>query len=577
VLILIKYKKILFLIILSVIVGLMSGTFAHAKGEKKKIEEKKTELKASTSNIVNMDSDFVEYFEEKEVLVATGHVIIVPEGQDSVIEADKVTYERLTDILIAEKNVKITQNNQVIYGDFARIDLKKDTALINQVNTEIDQIKINAKTANIYPKKKDPSKKDVEAFDGKATMNDKNTVYMLSRSGSKFINPRNTNVYNNNMAHDVNNEIKIETNFKPSYHIHSKSIVVKRGKNTDIVTLKSAVISVNRHKIFKYPSLVLTSNKENKQVETNLPEIGSMNQLGTYFGAGPVFCMPNGATLKVAPLLTIRNKGGVGALTRFTSNTNKTELAYGTSMKKVVLNGEQQLPFISDRTKLQYGSNDYVDNGFFGRQLQKNLVELVDERNLASAYNFNFDLRSSAGYLEQNAHWGTGKFQLQSNIYNLNPLYKIGKHIDIGANAQTSMAVYGSGDSYGVLRIGPTMAIAAGPVYSWLAYYQGGIYGETPIDADRFYYGKSNLSWNSSYRVNRVLTVGYNTSLNLSKDNYDQKLLAENQFYMWVGPPDLKFQVAFDTKRKTLQYNFIMLLGADRTELEFDKLRVTEK
>lgn len=573
-------RKILIILIISVFVSIITDSaFVCAKTAKQKVDDKKTELKSSvsSSNVVDLESDNVQYFQDNETFVATGHVKMIPEGQDSVIEADKVTYERLNDVIVAEKNVKITQNKQVIYGDYARIDLNNKTSLIKQVESEINQIKIIAKTANIYPKKKDPKKKDVEAFDGKATMTDPNMIYMLSRSGSKFINQDNANPYNTSGYHDKNTEIKVQTNFKPSYHIHSKYIFVKRDKNAEIVTLKQAVITVNRYKIMTYPSLMLTSNKETKQVETNLPEIGSAKELGTYVGVGPVLCLPHGSTLKLAPIVTKGGKFGFGGMGRFMSTTNKTEMAYATSKKHLIINGEQKLPFISPFTRIQYGQKDYVDNGFFGRQLQQQLVEIVDERNVASAYNFNFDLRSSAGYIAQNAHWSTGKFQLQGNLYNFVPLYRIGKHVDLGANGQFAMSVYGSGDTYGVVRAGPTMAVSAGPLYTWVAYYQGGIYGETPVDIDRFYYGKSNVTWSSSYRINKYLTIGYNTSLNLAKDNVDAKMLAENQFYVWMGPNDLRFMVAYDARRNALRYDFNMLLGSDKSELAFDKLKVTEK
>lgn len=567
------FKKFSIITVLFLLTGVFADNSALAKA-------KTNEKPLQGAAVVNISSDQVEYFEAEDKVVATGNVIIHTDGQDTTLEADKVTYEKAKDVLIAEKNVKIIKKKQVINGDYARIDLTKDSAIIDNLNTELNQIRVDAKTATIYPKKGDPNKKDIEVFTGKATISDPNMIYMFSRSGSKFINEKNANPEVKNMNFDKNTAVKVKTDFRPSYKMKSKEILVKRSKETDIVTLKNVTIKINRYTVAKFPSLTLSSNKENKQVETNLPEIGRTMNLGYYAGWGPVFNLPRGSTLKVVPVISSGDGVGAGALARYLSSTNKTEMGYTTNKSTFVINGEQTLPFISPTTRIQYANNDYIDNGFFGRQMQRTLVEVVDERKLASACNFDLDLRSSAGFIAENSRWSTGKFQLQGNVYNTVPLYQIGKdlskNISFGVNGQTSIAVYGNGDSYGVLRAGPTMNVSAGPLYSWIAYYQGGIYGETPISADRFYYGKSNVSWASSYRVNKYLTLGYITSLNLSKDNWDKKLLAENQIYFWTGPDDLRFKVGYDTKRKATTFDFNILVGADKSVIDFNKMKIIE-
>ncbi len=161
-------------------------------------------------------------------------------------------------------------------------------------------------------------------------------------------------------------------------------------------------------------------------------------------------------------------------------------------------------------------------------------------------------------------------------MYNNKALVNLGKHAALGASSQFDIAVYGTGDTYGVVRAGPVLSTGVGPFNAWIAYYQGGIYGDTPFLTDKFYYGKTNVTLNSSYKINKYLSLEYFTSLNLSKDNYDQKLLAENRIYCWIGPDDLKFRIGYDTKRKSTRFDFNMLLGSDRSAIEFDKLKVTE-
>lgn len=560
-------KKLLIILISFFLTVLLPYGSTIAKGKIKGNAEKNASAPLKGSAVININSDFIDYIQDKEQIVASGNVKIHVENEDTYLEADKVTYDQGNDLIIAENNVRIINNGKVINGDYARIDLTQDSVLIKNPSTVISQIKIEAKTANIHPKKGDESKKDIDVFNGKGTISDQSLSFLLSSSGSKFLN-------NKSLANGTE-PTKFDTRFKPKYNIHSKKIIVKRTKDADIITLLNSTISINKYRFINVPSMTLSTNKETNQVETSFPEMGRKPNLGGYFGWGPVFNLPGGRTLKVAPIMTIDRGVGAGALTRFTSNTNRTEVAYSTLKKQFLVEGRQRLPF-SKTMEIQYGKNAYIDNGFFGDQLPNFIVEAVDTRKLASAHSFDFDLRSSAAYIQGDHRWSTSRFQVQGNLYNNKALVNLGKHAALGASSQFDIAVYGTGDTYGVVRAGPVLSTGVGPFNAWIAYYQGGIYGDTPFLTDKFYYGKTNVTLNSSYKINKYLSLEYFTSLNLSKDNYDQKLLAENRIYCWIGPDDLKFRIGYDTKRKSTRFDFNMLLGSDRSAIEFDKLKVTE-
>lgn len=563
------FKKFLILLILFLLVGFSYTKESYAKKSVKLSDKKNNSQKQPLkgSSVLNINSDQIEYFQEKDQVIANGHVKVQQEGNDAVIESEKMTYDRSNDLIIAEKNVKITKNGNIINGDYARINLATDSSLIENPNTEISIIKIDAKTAKIYPKQGDENKKNIDALKGKAVFSDQTLNYILSTSNTKYITDPTI------VSKPLNKNSK--AGLKLKYKIHSKKVIVKREKNVDIITLLNSTISINRYPIAKISSLTLTTNKETNQIETNFPELGRKHELGGYLGWGPVFNLPSGSTFKLAPIVTLDRGVGIGGLSRFTSATNKTELAYSTLKKKFVIEGEQQLPF-SSKTKIQYGRNSYIENGFFGKQLPALIIEAVDDRKLASALNFDFDLRSSAAYIQEDHRWSTGRFQEQGNLYNKVPLIKLGKHASIGASSQFDIAVYGTGDTYGVLRAGPSIATEMGPLYAWLSYYQGGIYGKTPLLSDRFYYGKSNVTLRSRYKLNKYVTLGYESSLNLSKNNYDKKLLAENQIFCWFGPDDFKVRIGYDTRRSQPTFDFNMLLGSDRSSIEFDKLKITE-
>jgi len=568
-------KKFFIILILFLFTAFFCVEISYAEEIK---QTKKTAGAAATKNesvatpikgsaVINLNSDQMEYFEDKDQIVATGNVKIRVEDQNTVLQADKVTYDREADLIIAESNVKLIKNKQVIHGDYTRIDLIRSSILIDHPNIDISQLKIEAKTAKIYPKKEGSSKNNTDVSQGAATINDQSLSFILSSSGSKFIN--NKDVIKNPASKES------ATRFKPTYNMHTKKILVTRNKDGDIITLLNSTVKVNRYKIAYIPSLTITKDSETGEMETNLPEIAQRPDFGWYYGYGRVFNLPNGATLKAVPLLTNNSGLGIGGLARLKTDTNKTLMLYSSKGNKFVAEGEQKLPF-SETTKIQYGIDSYIDNGFMWKQKHKKIIEVVDNRKLFTTDTFDFDLRSSAAYIEADPHWGTGRYQIQGDFHNTVPLLKLGKHIDIGESSQFNVAVYGNGKTYGVLRAGPTVTLNLSPLNVWLAYYQGGIYGETPFAADRYYYGKSNVTFNSSYKLHRFVSVGYTGSLNLSKDNWDNKLVAENQIYCWFGPDDLKFRISYDTKREESRFDFNMVLGADRSKLDFDKMKIIE-
>jgi len=516
------------------------------------------------SAVINVTSDNMEYVDGSNKIVATGHVIMHVDQQDTILEADKVTYDRDADQIIAENNVKLKKNKQIIYGDYTRIDLIRNSVLIDKPNTELGQLKIEAKTAKIYPQKEGSKKNDIDVTSGNATINDKNLIYILSSSGAKYIVP------------PPRSASGIDSRFKPTYNIHSKNIKVIRDKNRDVITLYSSTVKVNRYKIAYIPSMTITKDGESAQMESNLPEIGHYPDFGYYYGLGHVFVLPNAATIKAVPLLTKNDDFGIGGLLRLRTSTNTTQGLYSSAGKTLVLEGEQKVTLLPD-AKILYGVNSYVDNGFLWRQKHKKIVEFVDNRQLLKNENYGFDLRSSAAYIEKDPHWGTARFQLQGDFHNNVPIFNITKYLQVGESAQFNIAAYGNGETYGVLRAGPTLSTLVGPLSIWAAYYQGGIYGNTPIQTDAYYYGKSNVTINSQLKLHRYVSLQYYGSYNLSKDNWDNSFVGENRFYCIMGPDDIKIRIGYDTKRKDPTVDVNMLLGADRSKVEFDKMKVTEK
>jgi len=577
----------LLVILLGLITALSFNTTAFASIEEEKKQEAKAEessLLKGSATIINIKSDEVEYFQEKDQFVATGNVIITVEDDGTIIKSEEVIYDRTNEIIISKKDVRIFKRDTIIDGDYARFDLTKKSALISNPDTYLRQIKINATKAIVHSE-------DMELLKGKATLLEKDMVLVLS-AGS--------------MGAQKKDFFQKRPDAKPrlNYDIKAKEIIVEDMEYRKIVTMRNAQISINRFKIAKIPELKMTSAEEagyltfkrNKKtgmptlqletvkktnrIETMLPEFGHRRELGSYIGHGQVFNLPKGSTLKALPIFTFGDGDGasvgVGGMARFMSSSNETELLYSTLRNKFVLEGEQRI--LTPFTKIQYSAFSFIDNGFFGRQKPAYLIEAVDHRKLFEAYNMKFSLRSTAGMVEQiENNFATGRFQLQGYLNNIEPLWNYEEYLTLGFDSNFHIGVYGTGDTYGIIRAGPTAWSILGPFKIWAAYYQGAIQGETPFLFDEYRYGKSNVVFNGSVDVTDFLAIGYRTSLNLSRDNWEKELVTENQLYVYAGPSDLKFKIGYDVVRARTVFGFDMLVGSETSALEFEKLRVIQR
>ncbi len=525
------------------------------------VDEDETAPLKGSALIVKLKSDNIRYNPEEEQFVATGNVVINIEDQDITIKSEEVIFDQLNQVIIFEKNVEINKQGSIIHGDYARLDLTVDSALIGKPDADLTQLNIEAETAEIISE-------DIEMLRGKATINEKDLVIVLT-TGS-FGSNRDNNRGMFQIRPDIDPRIK--------YDIKAKEVLIEEYEYYNIITLKNTSIKLTKFPVAKVPVLQITTDREDNRVETMLPEFGHRQELGAYFGHGHVFHVYKGNTLKALPIFSWgRNSVGVGGMGRFMSRNNRTEVFYSTLKNKVVMEGEHKLGFISRDTMLQYGSHAYIDNGFFGAQRPHYIIEIVDDRKIKDAYNLRFLLRSSAGFAEETGDFSTAKFQLQGSLFTIDSLLGYKDYIDLGIASNFSIAAYGTGDAHGVVRAGPTLTSNLGPVKLWLAYYQGGIYGETPFLYDRYFYGRSNLVARGSVRLTKYLTLGYLTSFNLTKDNWNNQLVVENQVFAWVGPEELKFKIGYDVERTRTVFGFDMLLGSENSEFEFDKLKVIQK
>ncbi len=515
--------------------------------------------------IVNMKSDKLEYFEEKNLFVATGNAKIYLKDKDASLEAGKITFDQDKNTLVAEDKVKIIKNGNVIHGNFAKVDLTKESALIDHPDTVILKVKISAEKADIYPK-------SLILSNGKLLVNNEDLKLTLT-----------SNVYVPEPLTNLGTEKVLTAPEKqevPSYKISAKEVNITCYANKNQITLKRTKFKFGKFNLATVPSLKLSTDKELKRVETMLPVIGRSKELGGYVGPSYVFSTPFASTLKLAPLFGFAGNEaiGLGGYARFMNATNQTEVAYTTSGDKVVVEGEQDL--WGKNTKILYGSNSYIDNGFFGKKKPKYIAEIVDDRLLSAALNFNLFLRSSAGYAQDYARdFGTGRFQMQSTLINDKPIFKIkDEFLEFRLVSQGQIAAYGNGDTFGLVRVGPNLrSNLADRLRLSTTYFQAATYGDSPFLFDRYNQGKSSVIIREEVDINKSFSLGHLAHFNITEDNWESRFATENQFYVKVGSEDFKFKMGYDIVRRRSLFGFDMLMGSGRTGVEFDKLKLVDK
>ena len=148
-------------------------------------------------------------------------------------------------------------------------------------------------------------------------------------------------------------------------------------------------------------------------------------------------------------------------------------------------------------------------------------------------------------------------------------------YLTVSAVAQGMATVYSeTGDTFGMVRVGPSIESRLKRWNSRIMYTVGGVHGHTPYYFDEYRYGRQTISFDESLIINRFLSVGYRGTLTPLKDNRKGDLVTENRIYAVVGPEDFKIAFSYDTIRQNMHFDFLFLLGSDNLDLRYEKLNI---
>ena len=532
------------------------------------------------SNEVMLDADNIDYDSKTFDLIATGSPVLVFPPQSTTIKAKKMIYNKASNILRAFDNVEVIKDGNHIFGDYLQINMNEENAFLDNMNMKKAVVTVKARKTEMEDDK-------IVLHNGKIVSEDS---YIL-RLQTKMIGGNNFN----NMIIDDEDKSSIEDIVgDTAVHIKAKDIFVNAKKNHDIITLKKANVQYGDLKLFNLRSFTIHTNKKHEFFEANYPELGSRGRLGMFAGPGFVFDTPlqNGSTLKVLPIINNDSGIGFGGMLKYRSATNYTDLAYGSASDVFILKGKQ---YLDDKLYLQYGANSFLDEWFFGPRMPKYATELIYHdkgvipNTIGQNLNLSFRHRLGIGYMQNNdvnrhgehlpvADIGTIRTrymaEINQSLFDYADKEKL-RFFNLGLVMQGSAALYGTGDTQFVGRIGPRVHTQYKYWMQDIGFFATAYQDGSPMQMyDSFRYGHANVYIREALRLHKYLTVAWSGSITLTENSANNDRFQENSFIIAIGPDDIKFNIGYDWIRQQTYFAVVVAMDTKGSSIEYEKMEI---
>ncbi|MCR5265795.1 MAG: hypothetical protein K6E29_04285, partial [Cyanobacteria bacterium RUI128] len=495
-------------------------------------------------------------------------VELIAKSSGVTLKADNAVLDKASQTLKLTGHVKIIKNGLEMSGQSLIVNLNEENIIMDNPVAEAYSFIIHAQESYLIAN-------DIQMINGNVECTMKKELPIIPRHFYRYTPVSTGELYDPNNIKETNVDKP-----KMKYSIDSKESVITSYKDHNSLVLKDSKIYLNNHRIAPKTDIEIISDKENNTIETNSLEIGTFRTFGTYVGYGFVNKLPKGQTLKVMPALT-RGEGkfGVGILARHRSRNSMLEAGYSSSTEKFVARGIYRF---GNGFTLRYGRNSYIPEGFMGARRSGYAAQLAFEKAYYDPYQkITFNHGAYAGLFSDYKKYGrkhyfsTTRFRYNMQLAKTFFEYKNKEqdmHLRFAGFAQASATVYGTGDTAGVVRIGPTVTAKVKKLESSVGYFLSGIHGDSPFIFDKYRYGKSSFVIHQKLNLNNAFALGYSVTITPDKDNYEHDLFTEQRIYALIGPRDVKLALAYDFVREMGFIDIMFLLGSDNTKINFEKL-----
>ncbi len=555
------------------------------ESEEKNIDQQETTLELEggvkeqvTSKHILLDADNIDYDDENQNIIATGNPVLIFPQQNVTLKADKMIYNKDSNILKAYGNVELVRDGNTMYGEYMQVNMNEETAFMDNMNTKQSFMTVTARKSEMEGDK-------IILHDGKIESKES---YILNLQ-TKMIGGNN---FNRMIIDDEDRSSITDEVGDTSVNIKAKEIYVNAKKNNDVITLKKAQIRYGDFDLFTIPSITAHTNKKREFFEANYPEFGSRGKLGMYIGPGFVFDTPlqDGSTVKILPILNNKSGIGFGGLLKYRSATNYTDLGYGSSADIFMMKGKQ---YFDDKLYMQYGVNSYMDEWFFGPRMPKYNAELIYKdrtivpSTIADGLDLTFSHRFGIGYMQNNDANRHGENIAPADIGTLRTRYMAEvsqslfkyedkerlRYLDLALVMQGSAALYGTGDTQFVGRLGPRVHTQYKYWMQDIGFYATAYQDGTPMQMyDMYRYGHASVYLREALRVHKYVTLAWSGTLTLTGDSPNGEMFQENSFIIALGPDDFKINFGYDWVRQQTYFSFVIAMDTKGSSLEFDKM-----
>jgi hypothetical protein len=531
-----------------------------------------------TEKQLMLDSENISFDEETGDIISTGSPVLYLPPQNTKIVADTMTYNDDSNILKGIGNVVVTRDGKPMKSDYVEINMNEESMLMDNLMSGNSAMKMKAE--------KGVQKDGLLILDKGTFYSDKSSV---SRIASRMVGPRFEDMIVDPEAESLffgnpeGNNLRVDID----------SIYIDARRNHDMIKLKNIRAYHKDRRFLKWPGLTAYTNKKHTYFEANYPEFGSKRKRGMFAGPGFAFGGPFGSVVKIVPFINYKKDFGIGGLLKYVNTFNRTEFGYGTSNEIFFLRGKQQF---DDNLYLHYGINSYSNEWFLGGRMAKYMAELYYDKSykkknfLAEGLDLTFRHKIGFGLMQDDDRNFNGeKFkkpndmsttrtrymaEINQSLYKYENIQKRAM-VDASVVMQGSAALYGTGDTQFIARIGPRIRIQYKNWMQDLSYYLTGYDDQTPMPRyDAYRYGKQSVRLTEAFRLNKYISVGWSGYVNLSDDAPNGKMFQENAFLVSLGPDDLKIIFGYDFQRQRTYFGFNMAFDPKGTVINYNKMTI---
>lgn len=531
-------------------------------------------------NDVMLDADNIDYDEKTFDITATGNPILRFPPQETTIKAEKMIYNQASNILKAYGPVEVIRNGTSVFGDFMQINLNEENVFIDNVKTKHSFLTVTARNSEIEGDK-------IILNNGRLESKGSYRLDLETRmiGGNRFAGMMIDDDERSSITDEIGDTI---------INVKAKEVIVDAKKNHDTLTLKKAKIHYGDTSLFTIPSLTIHTNKNHNYFEGNYPELGSRSRMGMFLGPGFAFDTPlqNGSTVKLIPMINNKKGIGIGGFLKYRSATNYTDFGYGSAADIFILKGRQMF---DDKFYMQYGANSYLDEWFLGGRMAKYGIEMIykDQGIIHDSIGKDLDLtfkhRAGFGFMRNNDYNSFGEHFPKNDMSTTRTRYmaeasqtlfsrrnkKELKSFSLSLVMQGSAALYGTGDTQFVGRIGPRIHTQYKHWMQDIGYFISAFEDNTPMPAyDMYRYGRSSFYVREAIRLNKYISLAWSGSVTPSDDTPNGRLFQENAFIIALGPDDFKFNLGYDCVRQHTYFSFVIAMDTKGSSLDFERMEI---